>query len=231
MDTPDRPGQPSEASDSGRQFAHRIKNLLSPAALYLDSVLLRETQLGERSREQLLAVQAVIEQVSSALEHANDSLRDPPPDRAQAPASLPPGPATPHTLAPSDTEDGGLRILLVDDDPMLLSSLSRTLGFDRHAVQCAASAELGMKLAAQAHAEAQPFDAVITDLSMRGMDGQELARRLKAGGLATHVILLTGWGSTAGGEQELPKGVDQWLAKPPRLAALRQALQRVARRP
>ena len=229
MDTPDPPELPTEPSDSGRQFAHRIKNLLSPAALYLDSVLLRETQLDERSREQLLAVQAVIEQVSSALEHPQDDLQARP--LTQASANPPPAAATPQAPATSVTAAASLRLLLVDDDPMLLASLSRTLGFDQHAVQCAANAELGLKLAAKACADGQPFHAVITDLSMRGMDGQELARRLKAGGLTTHVILLTGWGSTAGGEQQLPDSVDQWLAKPPRLAALRQALQRVARHP
>lgn len=218
MDAPLEPEKSAAPYADERQFAHRIKNLLSPAALYLDAVLLREARLGERSREQLLEVQAVIEQVCRELENLQD--------RARAPVVVAPSEAAASPVQAGHASPP-LRILLVDDDPLLLSSLSRTLGFDQHTVQCASSAEQAMNLAAQAHAEGLAFQAVITDLTMQGMDGQGLARHLKAQGLTEHVILLTGWGSAPGADPELPEGVDQWLAKPARLAALRQALLRV----
>jgi CheY-like chemotaxis protein len=226
---------PSESPDDdttaglGRHIAHRINNLLSPAALYLDAVLARESQLGERSREQLLSVQTAIEQVSRELE----ALQGQPwvPQASNTATANPvidtPMPVVPLVAVPDSME--GLRVLLVDDDPLLLASLSRTLGFDGHAVSCAAGGEAGLDQAAQARDAGQPFDVVITDLSMQGMDGLALAQRLKAQVLTGHVMLLTGWGHAPDAQGQLPDHVDQLLAKPPRLSALRWALGQVPR--
>jgi CheY-like chemotaxis protein len=211
----------------GRHIAHRINNLLSPAALYLDAVLARESQLGERSREQLLSVQTAIEQVSRELE----ALQGKPwvlqlsNTAAANPVADTPTPVVPLVAVPDSME--GLRVLLVDDDPLLLASLSRTLGFDGHAVSCAAGGEAGLDQAAQASDAGLPFDVAITDLSMQGMDGLTLAKRLKERLLTRHVVLLTGWGHAPDAQGSLPDHVDQLLAKPPRLSALRSALGKV----
>ncbi len=211
------------------QMAHKINNVLSPAALYVDSVLAREHQLGERSCEQLRSVQAAIEEVTQVLASLprfdHPVAAAPGPDAADATASMVPAPDDPPGVP---DPSGSLRILLVDDDPLLLASLSRTLGFDGHEVVCASGATEGIAQAEHASACGRLFGVVITDLSMQGMDGRALARHLKARGLAGHVIMLTGWGSDLEDDGHLPEHVDQLLSKPPRLSALRRALSRVA---
>lgn len=217
---------------SSGQLAHRINNLLSPAALYLDSVLAREHQLSARSQEQLRSVLAAIEEVSQALESIRQLDRPVTFETKQvdaqagdlAPRASPAAPRNERLKAAA-----GLRVLLVDDDPMLLESLTHTVNFDGHAVVCAPDGAEGLAQAERANASGQPFDVVITDLTMQGMDGLALAEQLKTLGLAHQVILLTGWGSDLLEEGHPPKYIDQVMAKPPRLSALRSALARVTK--
>ncbi len=219
-------------TQASSRLAHKINNLLSPAALYLDSVLAREHQLSARSQEQLRCVQAAIEEVSQALESIRQLDRSTSYATAQvdAQADDPAPRASPATPKPEpSTAAAGLRVLLVDDDPMLLESLTHTVNFDGHAVVCAPDAADGLAQAERAHTSGQPFDVVITDLTMQGMDGLALAEQLKTRGLAHQVILLTGWGSDLLDEGEPPRYIDQVMAKPPRLSALRSALARVPR--
>jgi len=227
--TPDR-AQVRALKESSRQLAHKINNLLSPAALYVDSVLAREHQLSVRSQEQLRSVQAAIEEVSQTLEAIRqlDHPSDPALTPVQTHAAVSAPRASPEEPG-SSTTTAGLRVLLVDDDPMLLESLTHTVNFDGHAVVCAPDADEGLAQAERAHASGQPFDVVITDLTMQGMDGLALAEQLKTRGLAQHVILLTGWGSDLLDEGQPSRYIDQVMAKPPRLSALRSALARVAR--
>ncbi|MBA4265047.1 MAG: hypothetical protein C0453_08195 [Comamonadaceae bacterium] len=217
---------------SSRQLAHRINNLLSPAALYVDSVLAREHQLSARSQEQLRSVQAAIEEVRQTLEAIpqldRPTTAGPNQVELQAAASAPwASPADPKQE--QSTATAGLRVLLVDDDPMLLESLTHTVNFDGHAVVCAADTDEGLAQAERANASGQPFDVVITDLTMQGMDGLALAEQMKTRALIHHVILLTGWGSDLLDDGHPPKFIDQVMAKPPRLSALRSALARVSR--
>lgn len=216
---------------SSSQLAHKINNLLSPAALYVDSVLAREHQLSARSQEQLRSVQAAIEEVSQSLESFRQLDRPAsatqPEDEAgaadaQASAAASAPPPSPATV--------GLRVLLVDDDPLLLEALTYTVNFDGHAVVCAPDATEGLAQAERAKAAGQAFDVVITDLTMQGMDGLALAEQLKTRGLTHHVILLTGWGSDPLAEGQPPEHIDQVMTKPPRLSALRSALAGVAGR-
>lgn len=115
-----------------------------------------------------------------------------------------------------------LRVLLVDDDPMVLLSLTNMVELDGHHVASAAGGQMGFETFERARAQGQGYDVVITDLAMPHMDGREVARLVKQASPATRVILLTGWGAGAGGEG--PGLADGIVAKPPRLAQLREAL-------
>lgn len=117
-----------------------------------------------------------------------------------------------------------LRVLLVDDDPMVLLSLGNMVELDGHHVDSAASGQVGVDIFERTLAQGQAYDAVITDLAMPHMDGREVARRVKRVSPGTRVILLTGWGSGAGMSGDSVGDVDGVLAKPPRLAQLREAL-------
>jgi CheY-like chemotaxis protein len=117
-----------------------------------------------------------------------------------------------------------LRILLVDDDPMLIRSLREVLQQDGHLVTAAASGQEGIDVFTQACDRGERFDLAITDLGMPYVDGRKVAAAIKALAAATPVVLLTGWGQRLIAANETPANVDRVLSKPPRLQELRAAL-------
>jgi signal transduction histidine kinase len=117
-----------------------------------------------------------------------------------------------------------LRILVVDDDPMLIKSLRDTLEEDGHQITTAHGGQAGIDAFAAAPAGAEGFDAVITDLGMPYVDGRKVADSIKKRSPKTPVILLTGWGQRLLAANDVPPNVDKLLSKPPRLHELRGAL-------
>ena len=117
-----------------------------------------------------------------------------------------------------------VRILIVDDDPLIIESLSETLRNDGHHVTAAEGGEAGINTFLAAQQRGEPFAAVITDLGMPYFDGRRVAAAVKGASPSTPVILLTGWGQQLIAENEVPSHVDRVLNKPPRLRELRVAL-------
>src|SRR5581483_861232 len=122
-----------------------------------------------------------------------------------------------------------LRILIVDDDPILLKSLEDALEGDGHAVSVAHGGQEGIDATRRALEQAQLFDLVITDLGMPHVDGRKVASTLKALAPSLPVILLTGWGQRLITEGDIPLHVDRVLSKPPKLRDLREALAALTR--
>jgi CheY-like chemotaxis protein len=121
-----------------------------------------------------------------------------------------------------------LRILLVDDDPMLIKSLRDILEQDGHVVTVADGGQKGIDTFRAALAHGTAFSIVITDLGMPYVDGRKVAASVKAASALTPVILLTGWGRRLLAENDIPMHVDRVLSKPPRLGELRAALAKLA---
>jgi PAS domain S-box-containing protein len=120
-----------------------------------------------------------------------------------------------------------MRILIVDDDPLLLKSLRDALESDGHDVTSANGGQAGIETFVESHAEGRPFPVVITDLGMPHVDGRKVASTIKGSVPETLVLMLTGWGRRLVAEGDVPSGVDQVLSKPPKLIELRAALARV----
>ena len=120
----------------------------------------------------------------------------------------------------------GLNILLVDDDPILLRSLSETLELDGHTVLSASSGKQGIETFRQSMRPGgqSMVSAVITDLGMPYCDGRSVAQAVKLASPQTPVILLTGWGERLLAEGEAQPNIDRILSKPPRLREVRRAL-------
>lgn len=116
-----------------------------------------------------------------------------------------------------------LRILVVDDDPLLLKSLRDTLELDGHVVYAANGGQAGIE-AYKSSLNDNPFAVVITDLGMPSVDGRKVANAIKALSPLTSVILLTGWGQRMVADGEMPENVDHLLSKPPKLYDLRRVL-------
>jgi CheY-like chemotaxis protein len=121
---------------------------------------------------------------------------------------------------------GPQRILLVDDDPLLLKSLRDALESEGHDITTANGGQAGINAFVEAHTAGQPFPIVITDLGMPHVDGRKVAATIKSSVPTTIVLMLTGWGRRLVAEGDVPPGVDQVLGKPPKLAELRSALAR-----
>jgi CheY-like chemotaxis protein len=117
-----------------------------------------------------------------------------------------------------------LRILLVDDDPLLVKSLRDVLEQDGHVVTVADGGQKGIDVFGAALTHGTPFTLVITDLGMPYVDGRNVAASIKAASPLTPLILLTGWGKRLQVDNDIPAHVDRVLSKPPRLAELRAAL-------
>jgi signal transduction histidine kinase/ActR/RegA family two-component response regulator len=122
-----------------------------------------------------------------------------------------------------------LRILLVDDDPMLIKSLQDTLQEDGHVITATHGGQAGIDAFAAGQKRGERFDIVITDLGMPHVDGRKVASSIKALSTATPVILLTGWGQRLIAANDIPAHVDKVLSKPPRLQELRAALSELAK--
>jgi len=117
-----------------------------------------------------------------------------------------------------------LRILLVDDDPILLQSLRDTLEADGHSITAASGGQAGIDAFTAAAAGATPFDVVVTDLGMPYVDGRKVAAKVRAVSPTVPIVMLTGWGQRLVADDEVPPHVDRVLNKPPRLAELREIL-------
>jgi signal transduction histidine kinase/ActR/RegA family two-component response regulator len=125
-------------------------------------------------------------------------------------------PAQKAPLAPKQH----LRILIVDDDPVLIKSLRDTLEADGHWVTPANGGQAGIDAFTEAQLCGESFAMVITDLGMPHVDGRKVAAAVKAVSPGTPVILLTGWGQNLSDTREIPQHVDRLLNKPPRLREL-----------
>jgi signal transduction histidine kinase/CheY-like chemotaxis protein len=116
-----------------------------------------------------------------------------------------------------------LRILLIDDDPLLIKSLQDTLQQDGHVLSACHGGQAGIDTFTAFTQRGESFDLVITDLGMPHVDGRKVASSIKHLSAGTPVILLTGWGQRIIAEKDTPAHVDKVLSKPPRLHELRAA--------
>lgn len=146
-----------------------------------------------------------------------------------------PAPAPSAGVSEQPTVDGGavegsaLRVLVIDDDALLLRSLVEILEQEGHAVTTAAGGRQGIDAFDAAVGSRAGFDVVITDLGMPEVDGRWVAQTVKSRSPAMPVVMLTGWGRRMEEDGERPEGVDHLMSKPPRLAELRTVLAQYRR--
>src|SRR3989304_2471243 len=101
-----------------------------------------------------------------------------------------------------------MSILVVDDDPEIVSFVKRGLAYEGYTVDTAADGEEAL-----ARAREKKTDLVILDIMMPGLDGFEVARRLRQGG-DVPIIMLTAKGTVADKVAGLESGADDYLVKP-----------------
>jgi signal transduction histidine kinase/ActR/RegA family two-component response regulator len=133
----------------------------------------------------------------------------------------------PAQIQPTQTVLSPQRILVVDDDPMILDSLKDALTADGHFVVAANGGQEGIETFRTAHESKESFTVVITDLGMPYIDGRQVAAALKKISPSTPVILFTGWGQRLVADGDIPPHVDRVLSKPPKLRQVREAVRSV----
>ncbi len=115
----------------------------------------------------------------------------------------------PDEIPPAFDDGRKWRVLVIDDDLGPRAIVSRFLCRDGHTVETATSGAEGLdKLAVQ------DFDLVVTDRAMPGMNGDEVARRVKETCPDVPVILLTGFGDIMEYNDDFPEYVDKIVPKP-----------------
>jgi two-component system OmpR family response regulator len=118
-----------------------------------------------------------------------------------------------------------MRVLIVEDEPLLASRLAATLGDNGYAVDTAQDGERGDFLAST-----ESYDAVILDLGLPRIDGLTLLERWRAGGIAVPVLVLTARGSWSEKVRGIDGGADDYLTKPFRMEELLARLRALLRR-
>jgi len=120
-----------------------------------------------------------------------------------------------------ETLPAALRLLVVDDEPIVGKRLRQAyakLGFEVETFTSGAPA-----LAAMAE---HPFEIVVTDLMMAGVDGWEVLRRVRDLSPAARVIVITAYAGEDTAAEARRQGAFDCLAKPFRLEALKQSIFR-----
>jgi CheY-like chemotaxis protein len=117
-----------------------------------------------------------------------------------------------------------MRILIIDDDPIVLHALNDFLSEDGHEVVVANDSQLGLDLFATSVRDGPAFDVVFTDLGMPNIDGRRVAAAIKGMSKATPIIMLTGWGQRLAATGETMPNIDRLLSKPPRIHEIRSVL-------
>ena len=137
--------------------------------------------------------------------------------------------------APEDTRHTAilspraLRILCIDDEPVLRELLKELLEFERHTVTTADGGQAGLDAFLTAKAAGHPFDVVVTDLGMPHVDGRKVAQGIKEASPDTPIVLLSGWGSMMNEKGDHPTHVDVILSKPPRPAELHETILKLVK--
>jgi two-component system, OmpR family, response regulator MprA len=118
-----------------------------------------------------------------------------------------------------------VRILVVDDEPAVRESLRRALQLEGYAVELAEDGEQALE-----RVSANGVDAIVLDVSMPRLDGLEACRRLRAGGSALPVLMLTARDEVSDRVAGLDAGADDYVVKPFALEELLARLRALLRR-
>jgi CheY-like chemotaxis protein len=118
-----------------------------------------------------------------------------------------------------------LRILVVDDEAVVRTSISDVLAVDGHTVDSASNGVEGLEKVA-----AGWFDLVITDRAMPEMNGDQFAAAVKRMLPGKPIVMLTGFGELMAARGDRPTGVDVVVSKPVTRSELQKAVSQATAR-
>lgn len=101
------------------------------------------------------------------------------------------------------------RVLLVDDEEELVSTLAERLGYRGFSAKYTTNGARALEMLSES-----PFDAVVVDLKLPGMSGEELLRAIRSNYPGLPVLMVTGHGPGEESDHAKPPGAFDFLMKP-----------------
>jgi two-component system OmpR family response regulator len=101
------------------------------------------------------------------------------------------------------------RILVVDDEPSIVDSVSTVLRYEGFEVEAASSGRIALQKAQEGR-----FDLIVLDVMLPDLDGLEVTRRIRADGMDVPVLFLTAKSDVEDRVAGLTVGGDDYVAKP-----------------
>src|SRR5688572_28188034 len=126
---------------------------------------------------------------------------------------------------PSPRGCGRLRILLVEDSTLIADSLRTGLRRLGHGIDVVADGTRGLSYATH-----NPYELIVLDRRLPGLDGLDVLRRLRAAGNTTPVLFLTAMDAVEERVEGLAAGADDYLVKPFAFAELVARIEALGRR-
>lgn len=111
--------------------------------------------------------------------------------------------------------------MVIDDEPIVCRRLKQILeksGYDVDAFNDGAHAIKAL--------EARPYDIIVTDLKMEGMDGMSILESVKQRSPATRVIMITGFAEMETAKEALRKGVFDFISKPVEVDVIKEVISK-----
>lgn len=115
------------------------------------------------------------------------------------------------------------RVMLADDEPMILQGLAETIPWDDYGLELAGTALNGAD--AWAYMQAHAVDILITDIRMPRLDGLALLGRIRDAGLPVKCIVLSGYSDFEYVKESARLGIENYLVKPINLEECRTTLE------
>jgi two-component system OmpR family response regulator len=122
-------------------------------------------------------------------------------------------------------ENGRMRVLVIEDEPKMAALVARGLREEGHVADVASRGEDGLWMANSA-----PYDAIVLDVMLPGLDGFATCRRLREQGTWTPVLMLTARDAVTDRVTGLDAGADDYLLKPFSFSELLARLRALVRR-
>lgn len=118
-----------------------------------------------------------------------------------------------------------MRLLIVEDETALCNSIAEGLRMDGYEVDCCQDG-----LEASQLCEVEPYDLILLDLNLPGMDGMDLLRRLRRNDAETRVLILSARGQIRDKVEALDAGANDYLTKPFHFEELEARIRSLTRR-
>ena len=118
-----------------------------------------------------------------------------------------------------------MRILVVDDDEILVELVKDSLVRQRHVVDIAEDGQMGWE-----YVESGEYELVILDVDLPELDGISLCAKIRSRGYTTPILLMTAKNATQDRIRGLDAGADDYLIKPLNLEELNARVRALSRR-